>query len=42
MDKIFVKNNKRRRQRFFCQKTGPQAKLIKENAPQARFFSTES
>jgi len=26
------------RARFFCEKTSPQAKLIKENAPQSNFF----
>jgi len=28
--------------RFFCENTAPQAKLIRENALQARFFATES
>jgi len=37
MDKMFEYKNKRRRQDFLKQ-SAPQAKLIKENAPQARFF----
>jgi len=36
MEKIFVK--KRAPQaRFFCEYTAPQAKIIEENVPQARF-----
>jgi len=37
MDKIIVLKKKRCRQDF-CEKTAPQAKLIKENVTQARFF----
>jgi len=37
MDNIFVKK-KAPKARFFCEQTAPQAKLIKENVPQARFF----
>jgi len=36
MDKIFVKA-KAPQARFFCEKTAPQAKLMEENAQQARF-----
>jgi len=37
MDKILVKR-KELQARLFCEKTAPQAKLIEENALQARFF----
>jgi len=37
MDKIFV-SKKSPAGKFFCEKTALQAKLIKENASQARFF----
>jgi len=37
MDKIFVKK-KAPQAIFFCEKTAPQAKVIKENEKKARFF----
>jgi len=38
----FCSKKKEPQARFLCKRTAPQAKLIKENAPQARFFLTES
>jgi len=38
----FCKKEKAPQAGIFCEKTAPQAKLIKENAPHARFVLTES
>jgi len=38
----FCKKQKAPQARFCWYKTAPRAKLITENAPQARFFLTES
>jgi len=37
LDKIFVQQISASC-KIFCEKTAPQEKLMKENAPQARFF----